>query len=480
MSYMTGIGIGNALGGLPHGLFQGEEIRRRREREDEASAMAQAEFQNRQELFGRQKKQWTAEDIAQDLYSKLQSKQITEDEFKQGMAKAGLGEKLFNYTNQQAEADMRKRQFEQQEKVGEYQLGEYARQRRAQEMMAGILGLESGQATSALMKHVNEDFSKTNPGSEIIDIKYGGKSKGDNIGLVKYKVRDGNGNIVEHVKDYEELGGLLGLPGLSQVGTNQANRNQQRIAWSMQGQAMTDARRAQAEAAFHTRRQDALKPQLDVFNRMSSDLSKLETEIAKARSGGPREELIKLYTAKKTQLDVEAAKIEPLSKGFMPDVYLDLSDNKVKSSHIREVVPEASTPGDRSRSFAYRFDDRAAFMNPGSTMLADALVKDKSSPLYADIKKRSSGKWTIPVFNAQTNQIDVIDGGENPSVSAPRIAAAKLNGFEPIVLEGIDYGHAWGLPDVSSSRKMAEDFKIQRHSTKVSGAHRGRGNGVMP
>ena len=63
---MGAIGIGSALSALPQGILQGEEIARRREREDEAARMAKAEFENRQTIFGRQKQEWGKSDAVDD------------------------------------------------------------------------------------------------------------------------------------------------------------------------------------------------------------------------------------------------------------------------------------------------------------------------------------------------------------------------------------------------------------------------------
>ncbi len=490
MGYTTGIGISGALVQLPMGILQGEEIRRRREREDEASSMARAEFENRQAIFGRTKQDWARQDAVSQIEGDLQAGNITPEEAYTKLAKRGYGAEALRLrgvmTNlQQGEQNLSqgKQLFEQQSTINGLQIGELDRKRVNQNIIQGMLGLDTKGANPEfldMMNKVGAERGLLASGSRVVGMRRTGKRNQEGIETVEYSVDDGSGNITPKQVDIETLGGALGVDDLRAVGTAQASRRLHRDQVWMQKQGLDDARMAQLITALHQMRKEAVDATL-------KDVPTIEKEMESIRKEMSNNMMTPGYNASKDELrlkqledkkDVAVKSAALLARGFEPVIYRD-SSGEIQAAQVRTVVPVGAKPGDRQRAINYRFDDNAFWNNNGSTMVADMLVKDKNSPEYKMIVEKTAGKWAIPVVNPSNGKMDVITSGtDTPASSAPLLEKAKANGFVPMTMPGIDYGQAWGHWDLPGALELAEKFRVKHHSMGVGSGS--KGYGVLP
>ena len=490
MSYMTGVGLGNALSSLAPGIIQGEEIARRRSREDEQMEQARAEFENRQQLFGRQKQSWTKEDETDAALSEYQASQKTpEDEARMytRINGVGAGRAAFETQGVIQSRDIQKQGFDLQQKLGESQLTEHQNKLRDQEIVHGMFMGQVSNDWSALMPHVQKslDSHPSTRGSRIVSIsmadgKNAPKYDADGISNIVYTTVDASGKERPNIVNLEKAGGMLGSELLSRVGTMEANRalTHRQLALSQQG--LEDGKMGLLQQHLENDKNTRMKPLLEEQKeliRAAKDAEIKSGEATEAKSIARLKASADKFKSESADL---TERIAAIAAGYYPEKVVD--NGVVVNAATKIIAPIGAAPSDRSGTVSFNASNGSYFMDPNNrSNFVNALVKPMPGEDDASYQARrksaeampvlSSGGWKLPIMNPVSGSVDVID----PSVPGA-MQRAKDNGYQPVRFGGFNYGETLNHYDVLAGEDLMEKYKVRKHSAGIHVS----GSGVVP
>ncbi len=514
---MGAIGIGSALSALPQGILQGEEIARRREREDEAARMAKAEFENRQTIFGRQKQEWGKSDAVDDATAAyLASAQTDADKetmyAKMAAAKAGgMALQTKGVLTQQRAAeqniDLSAKSFDLQSQQHAEAMKKARRENLQQEIQMTLLGGDMAGFQASAQKALDE----TRPGTQIKKLSWATTKDGSILhsssngqAMMDYEVVS---NDVPHKNrmTVSEIGSLLGSPHLMQLGQQQQSHDEWLKSYKRQGAMLNEERNkgnyAAAQAQLEKNRVDAAARWTEDVKNINLDLS---NEAKKPMGADPAR--VKMLEEKR---DIASQKMHAAYNGLDFYEIQDVGGKVIGIDARKTVIPLGEK--DRTHAIDIRPADSGFYVNADNKMrIASVGVTRKPGESDDDYDKRV--KPVAASLVTGWNNLVQNDKGETRFIPAPsntyqgKIAApfpgesqdnyearlatygskldenAKENfrylaqGWKPIMLPNLDLGERYRSADVPAANAVVDMYADHSGLTRgvVSG---GRGGG---
>jgi hypothetical protein len=497
MDYNVGIGLGGALSRLGPGILQGEEIGRRRTREDEEQARLRAEFENRQTMFGRQKQMWQKEDSVGDLTAQYLAGNLDEPGLYQGMAGAGAGQEALNLRGVLQGQEQNKQSFEMNKKSFDLNYGEALSAAQDRELVRSFYRGDTSALTNLARTQMQERAKKdpTFVPPDIIDVGLMPEKSKEGLTQVYYREKGSDGKVRTNTLDVMRAGAFLGSQGLMALGDRERTYAQNERALSAQAavgrksneiaiQRLNFEQRKEQAAEFQKRidklegrrkiAQEALSKGLNNGNVNSVDIAKLDREIA-----------------------VEEQRRDAAFQGY--DVYpkVDPKTNEVVGvERRRSIYPKGNM--DEATKIDWRPDDNSLHMNadnvPRVMSMVNPRLDGETQPAYMDRLKRLAKAqgvkpgWVAvmqPPAGLQGAAPVVVNTGHwsDPEVQPDNVKALLSRGWTPVLPPNFDLGTAYRMPDAQEAARSAERAGETKASSGVrvgrsSGAVGGRG--VLP
>lgn len=498
MSFNTAIGLGSALTQLPAGIIQGEEIQRRRSREDEMAAQARAEFQNRQEMFGRTKKGWSMDDAVnaalaryeasgktpeaeQALYDELNASGAGRDAMNTrgvlqgqaqsagmyGMQKAGFEQNL--RTTQKAEAD--------QDIVRSFMTGKYG----ALKSHAQKAEDEAAQREGRTPEQVVETGVARTPSGDV--------RRRNGMTLVYRKVRGADGQERTDEFDVGQAGAFLNSPGLMNLAA------QERAGFQMDRQfnaSLGEARKGNeialqklhhdervARAKFHDDELRGVEKKIEIYTTQKAK-AMTDPSSANLDLGGIDKELTRLNT----QADAIKQKANAAYHGFDFDEKRDAEGNLIGIDYKRSIVPAGSK--DPALKIDWRPADKALYANADNLVRLVSMTNPRAdgeddqayTARLKGVAKRDglTSGWNALMVSPDGAKSVVVPAGAWSDGEKPA-AYNRLyeNGWRPVNPPGFNYGTDYNTPDAQGAAAVAERASDSSRSARVGGR-----SGVMP